>query len=232
MRTRRRRTRVVSPSLSGLSLLDEILRLSGASKIPDLVSDTCENDISAFSPPSVSRHSTMRLVRIPSPSLSREAALAAQQRIYRSPRIGLDISHPSISPSNLHTHPRVLFVRQSYRFFAHPSLLTANGRGQTFLGVYDAVSPDYRPYDAELPRVLERLTGWKIATVNKCSAEYMAGLDGSCDDGKKGEEAMRQWMGKREKGVASSMTGWLRMIGTLRRVLKDAGKVAFADDNA
>ena len=94
------------------------------------------------------------------------------------------------------------------------------------------MSPDYHPYDAELPRALEQLTGWKSATVNNCWAEYMAGLDGSCDDGNKGEEVMKQWMGKRGKGVASSMTGWLRMIGTLRRVLKDAGKVAFADDNA
>ena len=219
--------------ISGPSLLvDEILRLSGASKIADLVSDIWENDISVFPHPSESRRSTMRLVRIPSPSLSRDEAPAAQPRIYRSPRIGLDISHPSISPSNLHTHPRVLFVGQSYRFFIHPSLLTANGRGQTFLGVYDAVSPDYHPHDAELPHALEQLTGWKSATVNNCWAEYMAGLNGSRHDGKKGEEVMKQWMGRRGKGVASSMTGWLRLIGTLRRVLKDAGTAAVTDDDA
>ncbi|RPD67530.1 hypothetical protein L226DRAFT_608683 [Lentinus tigrinus ALCF2SS1-7] len=199
--------------ISGPSLLvDEILRLNNASKISDLVADVWKDDIFVFPLPS-SRRSTMRLVRI-SP-----AAAAATPRIYRSPRIGLDISHPSISPTNFLTHPRVHYVGQSYRFFAHPQLLTANGLAQTFLGVYDMEAPQYDPYHAELLPVLERLTGWKVARVKKCFAEYMAGLEGSCDKGKREEDVLRQWMGKKGKEAGASMAGWLRMMGTLRRVL-------------
>ncbi|RPD67522.1 hypothetical protein L227DRAFT_582749 [Lentinus tigrinus ALCF2SS1-6] len=205
--------------ISGPSLLvDEILRLSNSSKISDLVADVWKDDISVFPLPS-SRRSTMRLVRIPPVGNA-----AAAPRIYRSPRIGLDISHSSISPANVLTHPRVHYVGQSYRFFAHPQLLTANGLAQTFLGVYDMEAPQYHPYHAELLAELERLTGWKVARVKKCFAEYMAGLEGSFDKGKSEEVVLRQWMGKKGKEAGASMAGWLRMMGTLRRVLKMAAK--------
>ncbi|KAI0705747.1 hypothetical protein C8T65DRAFT_740787 [Cerioporus squamosus] len=208
-----------SKVISGPSLLvDEILRLSGTSKISDLPS-----------PPPPSRGSAMRLVRVPpapaNPSHTGTTESVEKPRIYRSPRIGLDISHPSISLQNLRTHPRVLFVGQPYRFFIHPHLLTANGRGQTFLGVYDAeeAAGTHATYSLEMWKALERATGWRFLTVKNCFAEYRTGVEGAYDDyGKPVEEVLGQWLGTKGKGISGSMTGWLRMMGTLRRFLSSS----------
>ncbi|TFK83306.1 hypothetical protein K466DRAFT_267617 [Polyporus arcularius HHB13444] len=215
--------------ISGSSLLvDEILRLSGASTIPELITDVWQNDISAFALPSSSRRSTMRIVRVsPSPADASGTA-PAKPRIYRSPRIGLDLSHPSITSSNLRTHPRVLFVGQPYRFFAHPHLLTANGRGQTFLGVYDAeeAASTHATDSLERLEAIEEITGWKAFTVKNCFAEYRAGMEGSCDRGKPVERVLQKWLGARGRDVGGSVKGWLRMMGTLRRFLSESERKA------
>ncbi|OJT10321.1 hypothetical protein TRAPUB_13189 [Trametes pubescens] len=209
-----------SKVISGPSLLvDELLRLSGASEIAELVALNWDGNISALPPPPLltpSRPSTMWLRRTPSPqSLPSASTTSASKptptpRIFRSPRIGLDISHPSIAPSSALTHPRVTYVARPYRFFTHPHLLTANGRGQTFLGVYDALAArGHCVNDAELLGELVRLTGLKGPTATKYLAALRAGLGGG---------RLEEWIGPKGKTVLSSVTAWLTMAGTLRRL--------------
>ncbi|KAM5542467.1 hypothetical protein V8D89_003926 [Ganoderma adspersum] len=136
-------------------------------------------------------------------------------RVVRSPRIGLDISHPTIpspssSPAAALAHPRVTFIARHYRFFVSPYVLTANGRGQTFVGVHDAlVTRGHCTTDAEVLGELVRLTGFKGPT----TAKYLAELRDGLADGTLGE-----WTGPKGKSVTSSVMAWLRMIGTLRRL--------------
>ena len=238
--------------ISGPSLLvDEVLRLSGAKEIAELVTVHWNSDISAFPPSSAPSPSsvldttaqlrklprsttgllreplsTMYLVRAPPPARAaaepkfKEALVDGRPRIFRSPRIGLDLSHSSIpsassasSPESLPAalaHPRVTFIARPYRFFVSPYLLTYNGRGQSFVGVYDAlVARGHCANDRELLGELVRLTGIKGPTATKYLMELRLGLE---------EGELGDFTGAKGKTVSSSVTGWLRMIGTLRRL--------------
>ncbi|KAI8989903.1 hypothetical protein BD414DRAFT_577694 [Trametes punicea] len=202
--------------ISGPSLLvDELLRLSGASEITELVAVNWDGDIAAFPPsPATARErvSTMWLRRRPDTDTAGSSAPSQKDRprIFRSPRIGLDISHPSVVLTSASTHPRVKFVSRPYRFFVSPHLLTANGRGQTFLGVYDALQKaGYCESDEELLSELARLTAVKGPT----AAKYWGALKAGLESGELGE-----WVGPKGKTVLSSVTAWLKMMGTLRRL--------------
>ncbi|PIL37700.1 hypothetical protein GSI_01394 [Ganoderma sinense ZZ0214-1] len=252
--------------ISGPSLLvDEVLRLSGAREIAELVSVNWTGDISAFPPPSApsdspslsvldtaaqlkklsastgvvpERLSTMYLVRAPPthaptcpPGLGKDALVDGKLRIFRSPRIGLDLSHPTVPcPSSdaaaalVLTNPRVVFIARPYRFFVSPYVLTSNGRGQTFLGVHDAVvARGHCKSDAELLGELVRLTGFKGPT----TAKYLAELRDGVADG-----TLSEWTGPKGKTVTSSVTAWLRMIGTLRRLNAGSQKAKGAEGAA
>lgn len=207
-----------SKVISGPSLLvDELLRLTDAREITELVALKWDDDISALPPPPAltpSRASTMWLRRTPPAPPSTPSTTSkpppTKPRIFRSPRIGLDISHPSIAPPTALTHPRVVYVARPYRFFTHPHLLTANGRGQTFLGVYDALEArGHCTNDEELLGELVRLTGVKGPTAKNYLAALRAGLGGG---------ALGEWIGPEGKKVLSSVTKWLKMAGTLRRL--------------
>ena len=236
--------------ISGPSLLvDEVLRLSGAKEIAELVTVHWNSDISAFPPSTPSPSSvldtaaqlrklprsttgllreplsTMYLIRAPPPARAaaepkfKEALVDGRPRIFRSPRIGLDLSHssiPSASSSSSESlpaalaHPRVTFIARPYRFFVSPYLLTYNGRGQSFVGVYDAlVARGHCANDRELLGELVRLTGIKGPTATKYLMELRLGLE---------EGELGDFTGAKGKTVSSSVTGWLRMIGTLRRL--------------
>ena len=129
-------------------------------------------------------------------------------RIFRSPRIGLDLSHPEISRARPQDHPRVRFVAQPYRYFAHPHLLTANGRGQTFLGVYRACreAGSDEDDDDEVLAEVTRLTGLKAQTARSYLTGYQGGLEGGQLDA---------FLGAAGKGASASPATFLRMMGTL-----------------
>ncbi|KAI0638673.1 hypothetical protein C8Q77DRAFT_1154286 [Trametes polyzona] len=207
-----------SKVISGPSLLvDEVLRLNGAKDIAELVGANWDGDISAFPPSSrpASRASTMYLRRVAPTATTPPASSSCsgndpKPRISHSPRIGLDISHPSIPAASALDHPRVHFIARPYRFFTHPHLLTANGRGQTFLGVHDALAEGaHRTTDTELLAELVKLTGVKPPT----AAKYLDALKGGLEGGE-----IKQWIGPKGKTVLSSITAWLAMQGTLRRL--------------
>ncbi|KAG9218515.1 hypothetical protein CCMSSC00406_0008868 [Pleurotus cornucopiae] len=184
-----------SQVISGPSLLvDEILRASSVQKIPELVDQKWGGDRSAFR--SSTKSSTV--LRLTCSTSNRDLT------VYRSPRIGLDLSHPgtAAAPSD----KRVTYLSRAYRYFVQPALLTANGRCQTLLGVYEQ-SADDGLSEEKMHRRISELTGIKLQTVEKYLRDYQTGIS----DGD-----LTIFIGPSGKGVCSSPSRYLQMMGALR----------------
>ncbi|KAG2091955.1 uncharacterized protein F5147DRAFT_779808 [Suillus discolor] len=193
--------------ISGPSLLvDEILRVCNASNISELVSVKWQGDIAALSAPSQPRSVYMYLRKRPASSL-------AASPVFRSPRIGLDLSNPETKASP--THPRVIFVGKLYRYFTYPELLVVNGRPQTFIGLYVALveGKKYEPGSLRFRNELSKLTGIKDTTVAKYLSDYQLGFE-------KGKLA--NFVGAIGKGASASASVYLKMMGTLAKMLHEA----------
>jgi hypothetical protein len=193
--------------ISGPSLLvDEILRLCSASNINELVSTKWKGDISALSIPRKPRSTYMYLRKRPASSL-------VTSRIFRSPRIGLDLSNQETKATS--SHPRVVFVGKLYRHVTHPELLIANGRAQTFVGLLLALVAEkkYEASSLKFRNELSELTGIKDTTVAKYLSDYQLGFE-------KGN--LENFVGASGKGVSASASAYLRMMGTLARTLHEA----------
>lgn len=206
-----------SKVISGPSLLvDEILLLSQASSISDLVEHKWARDTSAFlssvSPNTQETPASLYL----QPLLPSDAS--RKPPIYRSPRIGLELSHPGTTATL--THPRVVFLSKQYRYFVQPHLLTSNGRTQTFLGVLQACV-DTGLYgeapltNAALHKALTDITGLKSSTVAKYIADYQAGIDSG---------SLKSFVGPSGKGASGSPPTYLRMMGTLASLRLDTAE--------
>lgn len=226
--------------VSGPSLLvDQILLLCKASSIADLVDKQWGGDINAFASHTdgvTNARSCLYLkpieLKLPSPTsrgpLDAVARLMSPPKppIFRSPRIGLDLSHPGTLP--LATHPRVNFVSRSYRYFIHPDSLTANGRVQTFLGVlYHCLEngltlPTSRQNMGKtasaLKREIAKITALKELTVEKYLAEYMEGLEK--------ETNLKRFTGAQGKGACAAPAIYLRMIGAVEATCKSFEKTS------
>ncbi|KIM61469.1 hypothetical protein SCLCIDRAFT_1215919 [Scleroderma citrinum Foug A] len=193
--------------ISGPSLLvDEVLRASGASSISNLVNDTWNKDIAALTAPTLSRSTYMYLR---SRDRSNVPALKTSSTVYRSPRVGLDLSHPETT--NSLRHPRVAFVDARYRYFTHPELLTTKGRMQTFCGLYTALreSNGYPHNSIKLKQELCRLMAYKEQNVVKLLADYKVGYESG---------TLKSFLGSAGKGACQSSSTYLKMMGTLQRV--------------
>lgn len=189
--------------ISGPSLLvDELLRVGSASNIAELVQKQWSGDISAF-PSTETTHSESARTRL----FLQPRSSSITPRIYRSPRIGLDLSHQStrISPSD----PRIFYVSAPYRYFVHPELLVANGRGQTLLGVYqDVVRTSKASGDRAITEEVVAIIGLQEKTAMKYLAEYHT----ACHSRK-----LEPFVGPAGKGAASSPTGFLRLMGAVKK---------------
>lgn len=190
-----------SKVISGPSLLvDEILRLSNAPDISELVEGKWKGDTSAFG----SRPTSLFL---------RSRASLSQQKpiVYRSPRIGLDLSHAGMTASP--SHPRVVFLSRPYRYFSYPKLLTSKGRPQTFLGVLrfcmDTIYTGHDLKSKALHKEIIRITGLGEKTASRYLEYYRDGLD----SGK-----LKNFVGVQGKGASSSPATYLRMMGTLKQI--------------
>ncbi|KZT06561.1 uncharacterized protein LAESUDRAFT_653427 [Laetiporus sulphureus 93-53] len=204
--------------ISGPSLLvDEILRASGASSITELVTVKWKGCISAFPP--TAQDKGFEETPVISLSLERIERFpdTMRPRIFRSPRIGLDLSNPDIPSDRPLTHPRVIFVSRPYRFFIHPHLLTANGRGQTFLGVYRSCESCGTMDEYQLLNEVVRLTGLKMPTAVKYLSEYKRGVTA-------GE--LRTFIGASGKGASASPMSFLKLMGILQRLQGDLNSVS------
>ena len=194
-----------STVISGPSLLvDELLRSSVVDDIPELVNDKWLGAISAFrAPPSAENPDLNSLfIGVKDKSASTRAPL----QIYKSSRIGLDLSHPStrLDPSDR----RVRYVSKPYRYFVLPHLLTANGRGQTFLGVHDhCVNALQISKKSLLVGKISSLTGVRSQTVDKYLNTYREALEA-------GE--LERFIGARGKGASSSPGTFLQLMGALQ----------------
>lgn len=201
------RNRETGKLFSGPSLLvDELLRLSGASNIAELVKTIWKEDADAFPSTSAKTSSSLRLR-----ALDASDAQSKPKKVYRSPRIGLDLSNPGVPlPAGSGTkatlaHPRTIFISKRYRYFVQPALLTSNGRGHTLLGVYDDLVRGGNLSEGELVARLESATALKQATVGKYLGEYRAGKT----------SGLRSFVGAQGKGAGSSPVPFLRMLGCL-----------------
>lgn len=209
-----------SNTVSGPSLLvDKILELSGASSISELVENMWGGDTAALNPPALSsscRKSYLYLKRVTNtaPTLP---------LIHKSPRIGLDLSHPGTTvPTSQSTlielHPRIRFLPKMYRYFTRPEELT-KGRPQTCYGLIRATlntRPDlaHRSLsgDKTFRAILAAGMGLKDALVGKYLAEYEAGR-------REGLKHLKSCIGPKGKGAADSPTAYLNMMGALEAVL-------------
>ncbi|KAF9235230.1 hypothetical protein BU15DRAFT_89648 [Melanogaster broomeanus] len=205
LRTIRRRSDkkvICGPSL----LVDEVLRLSGASSLDDLVRTVWERDISALSPPTLERSTFMYLRRE-----NRNTSSSKLPTVYRSPRIGLELSNPETTESI--THPRVVFVGKPYRYFTHPELFGSKGRVQTFTGLFTTLreSKGYTEDSLKLKKELCDIMGLKEQNVAKYLADYKSGYRG-------GE--LKSFVGPSGKGVCQSASAYLKMMGTLHKALQ------------
>lgn len=200
-----------STVISGPSLLvDELLRASGAADIPELVNEKWSGDISAFRAPSEAGDADSNPPAATIFMGVKEAAAAVSRvppQIYKSPRIGLDLSHPStrLDPSDR----RVRYVSKPYRYFILPNLLTANGRGQTFLGVHnhcvDVLQITKKPL---LLGKIASLTGLQSQTAEKYLNTYRDALAS-------GE--LERFIGSSGKGASASPGTFLQLMGALQR---------------
>lgn len=195
-----RSLRRVSDSLvvSGPSLLvDELLRCSGCPGISELVTEKWLGEISAFRVPSSENSASTPAVLFIG---SKQTHTSTQ--IYKSPRIGIDLSNPSSSDR------RVQYVSKPYRFYILPRLLTANGRGQTFLGVYDHCVDTLQVSSSSLAGKIATLTGLQLQTVDKYLKAYQKSLAS-------GE--LEPFIGPSGKGAGSSPVPFLQLAGAWRR---------------
>ena len=193
-----------STVISGPSLLvDELLRTSGASEIPELVNEKWLGDISASRVPSVENPESNSAATL---FIGVKEMTGTSPQMYRSPRVGLDLSHPStrLDPSD----KRVRYVSKPYRYFILPRLLTVNGRGQTFLGVHDhCVKVLEISKKSLLAGTIASLTSLQAQTIEKYLNAYQEGLAS-------GE--LEHFIGSRGKGVSASPTSFLQLLGALR----------------
>lgn len=186
--------------ISGPSLIvDEILRVCNSKSVAELVKEKLGGNLNSLIP-SNSMHSIFLRYRPPE---SRQRLI-----VYHSPRVGLDLSqvHEASTPVN----PRVTFVQKHYRFFVRPKLLTANGRPQTFLGVYKLLTESEIITDSAVRKEVAELTGISDRCVQKYADWYNNGL-------KNESVKLTDFYGPPGKGVSSSPELYLRMMGTLER---------------
>lgn len=193
---------------SGPSLLvDLILSASRASSIEDLVDTKWAKNTSAF----LSEPGNQQPICL---FLNPVATAHKTSKIYYSPRIGLDLSHPGTTSAKvLPIHPRIQFLPKKYRFFTRPELLVANGRAQTFLAVLDSLEGSSATNasaskKASLSINISRITGTKEATAAKYLADYNAGRE-------MGVDLIDSFIGSKGKGASSSPATYLKMMGAL-----------------
>ena len=194
--------------ISGPSLLvDQVLLLSGAASISELVETKWAGERTAF------LHSADPGADAPSFKLYlKHSPHSPGVKIYNSPRIGLDLSHPGTTgPEVEPLHSRVQFLPKRYRYFTNPSELVANGRTQTFLGVlYSCISSDFDQSlkDQKVLAEVVRLSGMKEGTVTRYIADYAAGRAGAA-------RTLAGFIGLKGKGAASSPSTYLKMMGAI-----------------
>jgi len=193
--------------ISGPSLLvDKILGITESRNIAELVRTKLEGSISAFScqnDPCGDHRAKIYLANVPKNTSTHLPT------IHRSPRIGLDLSHPTVSPQR--NNPRVIYVSKLYRYFVHPELLKANGRSHTLIGLHlEQPVRDNLLYDhSALIRRLTEVTTLRRATIQNYIDDYAEGF---------ANRSLAEYVGTAGRGASSNPRTFMRMMGVLLRM--------------
>ncbi|KAL9713181.1 hypothetical protein Ac2012v2_004422 [Leucoagaricus gongylophorus] len=215
--TNLKKNSVYGPSL----LVDRILNLNGASSISELVEVKWGGDTSALDPPSASSTSSRTSYLYLKPVT---CSIPSLPKIHKSPRIGLDLSHPGITIPNdqstlIDCHPRIRFLPKMLRYYTRPGELT-KGRAQSIYGFihtalatrFDFRDDNYLSRDKAFRAILTEAIGVKDALVEKYLWEYDAGR-------KEGLKHLALCVGPGGKGAADSPTSYLKMMGAFDAAL-------------
>lgn len=204
-----------SQVICGPSLLaDEVISKSGAASIRDLVQEVWAGDTYAFgNTGNDSVNSINRQVTLSVRKNDTSAPRAKVPTLYSSPRIGLDLSNPTVTPTS--DHPRVVYVSKSYRYFTQPALFGDKGRVHSFVGVYSHLLAGH----ARPPTGPE----WDTASLSSCIASILSMRPelalkyvGHFHANEPGDlEALKQYVGKAGKGASGSPAAFLGMMGVL-----------------
>ncbi|PFH45165.1 hypothetical protein AMATHDRAFT_162354 [Amanita thiersii Skay4041] len=202
---------------SGPSLLvDELLKSSNVNSIPELVSKKWDDDISAFHSnlDSGSGSTYLCLKKRDSNSLKGGFGGTTTLKMFRSPRIGLELSHSGTKATP--DHPRLIYLSRPYRYFVHPKLLD-KGRAQTFLGVLRTYQEEKgTPYSdmgkkSKFRMEVMRVMNMKENTMDKYFIDFLDGVE-------KGD--IKSFVGSAGKGASSSPATYLKMMGSLEKFMK------------
>ena len=202
-----------STVISGPSLLvDEILKSHNVRNISELVHSVWAGDTLALPSTTTTTTSSSCTLSLRPKSATTAAGTAT---VYTSPRIGLDLSHPSVK--NTKTDPRIIFLAKRYRHFVHPHLLTSNGKAHTFLGVFQTCKESSSSSDRHALEETIKLTGLKPQTALKYFTEYSDALQNS-------KSGLDPFIGPSGKGASASPSTYLKMMGALVKSLEIADK--------
>lgn len=191
-------------------LVDKILSITKSRNIAELVNTKLCGSISALSPPS-DEGTLGHSAKLYLAACSRQPDVHAPT-IHRSPRVGLDLSHPSVVPER--NNDRVQFISKLYRHFVHPELLRSNGRYHTFIGILLENHPAELTTSESLhcPKLraeLIQLTMLKRVTIEKYIEDYAHGFT---------KRSLSEYVGSAGKGASSRAQTFMRMMGVLRRL--------------
>ena len=197
--------------ISGPSLLvDKILNITKSRNISEFVNTKLGGCISALSPTNHERtlgHSAKLYLATSTRPPDTHAPM-----IHRSPRVGLDLAHPSVVPQR--NNGRVQFISKLYRHFVHPELLKSNGRYHTFIGIlleqHSAESTTSESLHCPILRAqLIEMTMLKRVTIEKYIKDYTQGFT---------KRSLSEYVGSSGKGASSNPQMFMGMMGVLRRM--------------
>ncbi|CAG8577645.1 9897_t:CDS:2 [Acaulospora colombiana] len=215
--------------ISGPSLLvDFILTTAGADDLNTLVDEHWKGDIFALSPSNNSdtpttkggRLSRLSLIPLAQSNSSKKVQqrlgepVRAVPKIYRTPRIGLDLGHYMSKP--VKENLRVSFVSRPYRYLIEPHLLKVNGRAQTFAGMLKATMREFglrtvplgASDTAKVLKKIEKEGGYTTKTARSYLDYYTTGVQS-------GWSRLGTFCGANGKGVCQSPEKVLQMFGIL-----------------
>ncbi|GJJ14512.1 hypothetical protein Clacol_008776 [Clathrus columnatus] len=214
--------------ISGPSLLvDRILQLTRSESIAQLVNHKLKGHLSAFnnSPAagllpasSSSNEKTVNLYFRECTSLHHRSPRTVITTIERSPRVGLELSHSSVSP--IAADPRVSFIGKMYRYFIHPNLLKSSHRYYNL--IYHLSRRDFinhleeqgEPLAKDLMARFEKEKGTSTIISNRVILEKYST---AFNDGYRKHD-LRNFVGSSGKGVSSNPLKYLKMMGVLCRL--------------
>lgn len=197
--------------VSGPSLLvDKILELTCSRNIAELVNNKLNGHISATDNSTLTVNKTVNLCFRP---FRNDHPGYFHGIIECSPRVGLELSHPSVSP--ISSNPRVSFVGRMYRFFIYPDSLKASARYYNLVPYLSRDFINHLGEDTPSETVTSLITRFEKATfIHRARLEkYIIAFS----DGYQKKD-LNGFVGPLGKGTSANPIKFLTLIGVLCRL--------------